>query len=72
MDVPVELSTKFLEVDLPLSQRAWILKAGDIIPIEMPEHITVMIEDLPTYQGSSWARSRDNCRPEDTRENQAS
>ncbi|GHF80642.1 flagellar motor switch protein FliM [Thalassotalea marina] len=58
MDVPVELSTKFLEVDLPLS-KIMELEAGDIIPIEMPEHITVLIEDLPTFR-AKLGKSRDN------------
>ncbi|WDE03975.1 flagellar motor switch protein FliM [Thalassomonas viridans] len=58
MDVPVELSTKFLEVDLPLSQ-IMELEAGDIIPIEMPENITVLIEDLPSFR-AKLGRSRDN------------
>ena len=58
MDVPVALNTKFLEVDLPLSQ-IMELQKGDIIPIEMPEHITVLIEDLPTYR-AKLGRSRDN------------
>lgn len=58
MDVPVALNTKFLEVDIPLSQMME-LQAGDIIPIEMPDHITVLIEDLPTYR-AKLGRSRDN------------
>ncbi len=58
MDVHVSLNTKFLEVDLPLSQ-IMDLQAGDIIPIEMPEHITVLIEDLPTFR-AKLGRSRDN------------
>ena len=58
MDVPVELSTKFLEVDISL-QQVMDLQAGDIIPIEMPEHITVLIEDLPSFR-AKLGRSRDN------------
>jgi len=58
MDVPVSLNTKFLEVEIPLSQ-IMDLQVGDIIPIEMPEHITVLIEDLPTYR-AKLGRSRDN------------
>jgi flagellar motor switch protein FliM len=58
MDVPVELSTKFLEVDLPLKQ-IMELKAGDIIPIEMPETLTVLVEELPTFR-AKLGRSRDN------------
>lgn len=58
MDVPINLNTKFLEVDLPL-QQIMELQAGDIIPIEMPEHVTVLVEDLPTYR-AKLGRSRDN------------
>lgn len=58
MDVPVELSTKFLEVELPL-QQIMDFKAGDIIPIEMPDHITVLIENLPSFR-AKLGRSRDN------------
>ena len=35
------------------------MKVGDIIPIEMPEHIVVLIEDLPTFR-AKLGRSRDN------------
>jgi flagellar motor switch protein FliM len=58
MDVPVALNTKFLNVDLPLNQ-VMELQAGDIIPIEMPDHITVLIENLPTFR-AQLGRSRDN------------
>jgi flagellar motor switch protein FliM len=58
LDVPVQLSTKFLEVDISL-QRVMDLQAGDIIPIEMPEHITVLIEDLPSFR-AKLGRSREN------------
>ncbi len=58
MDVKVELSTKMLDVDLTLRQ-IMELKAGDIIPVEIPEHITVLVEDLPTYR-AKLGRSRDN------------
>ncbi|WP_114325235.1 flagellar motor switch protein FliM [Candidatus Colwellia aromaticivorans] len=58
MDVAVNINTKFLEVDIPLSQ-VMELQAGDIIPIEMPEHITVLIEDLPSFR-AKLGRSRDN------------
>jgi len=58
MDVNVALNTKFLEVDIPLSQ-IMDLQAGDIIPIEMPDHVTVLIEDLPTFR-AKLGRSRDN------------
>ncbi|RJG49029.1 flagellar motor switch protein FliM [Motilimonas pumila] len=50
MDVPVELSTKLLETELSLRQ-IMELKPGDVIPVEMPDTMTVFIEDLPTYRG---------------------
>ncbi len=58
MDVPVTINTKFIEVDISLSQ-VMELQAGDIIPIEMPDNITVLIEDLPTFR-AKLGRSRDN------------
>lgn len=58
MDVPVELSTKFIDVELPLSE-IMELESGDIIPIEMPEHVTVLIENLPSFR-AKLGRSRDN------------
>ncbi|MGB2742280.1 MAG: flagellar motor switch protein FliM [Cognaticolwellia sp.] len=58
MDVPVELSTRFLEVELTL-QKIMDFKAGDIIPIEMPDHITVLVENLPSFR-AKLGRSRDN------------
>jgi len=58
MNVVVNVNTKFLEVDLPLRQ-VMELEAGDIIPIDMPEHITVLIEDLPSFR-AKLGRSRDN------------
>ncbi|TWX64953.1 flagellar motor switch protein FliM [Colwellia sp. C1TZA3] len=58
MDVSVEISTKFIEVTLPL-QKIMDLKKGDIIPIEMPEHITVLVEKLPSFR-AKLGRSRNN------------
>ncbi|GAA5132160.1 flagellar motor switch protein FliM [Thalassotalea piscium] len=58
MDVPVELTTKFLEVEVTL-QQIMDFKVGDIIPIEMPEHITVLIEDLPSFR-AKLGKSREN------------
>jgi flagellar motor switch protein FliM len=58
MDVSVEISTKFIEVTLSL-QKTMDLKAGDIIPIEMPEHITVLVEKLPSFR-AKLGQSRNN------------
>jgi flagellar motor switch protein FliM len=58
MDVPVALTTKFIEVDIPLSQ-VMELKTGDVIPIEVPEFVTVLIEKLPSFR-AKLGKSRDN------------
>ena len=58
MDVNVELSTLMMETSLSL-QEVMELKKGDIIPMEMPEYLTVFIEDLPSYR-AKMGRSRDN------------
>lgn len=58
MDVNVELSTHMMDVKLTLKQ-IMDMEAGDIIPIDMPEHITVMIEELPTFR-AKMGRSRDS------------
>lgn len=51
MDVPVSVSSKLLDITLPL-QDVMDLQVGDIIPIKMPEKLTVFVEALPTYYGS--------------------
>ena len=58
MDVSVEISTKFIEVTLSL-KKIMDLKAGDIIPIVMPEHITVLVEKLPSFR-AQLGQSRNN------------
>jgi flagellar motor switch protein FliM len=58
LDVSVGLSTHMVDVELSL-QQVMDLKDGDIIPIEMPEHITLFVEDLPTFRGKL-GRSREN------------
>lgn len=58
LDVPVELNTKLLDTELSLRE-IMDLKAGDIIPVEMPEELTVSIEDLPSYK-AKLGRSKDN------------
>jgi flagellar motor switch protein FliM len=58
LDVKVELSTHMLDLELSLEDIV-NMKNGDIIPIEMPEYITVLIEGLPTFR-SKLGRSRDN------------
>lgn len=58
MDVPVNLRAKLLETEMTL-RKMMNLKAGDIIPVEMPETLTLYVEDLPTYHGKL-GRSGDN------------
>ncbi|UAA38162.1 flagellar motor switch protein FliM [Paraneptunicella aestuarii] len=57
LDVQVELSTHMMDIRMPLG-KVMDLKDGDIIPIEMPEFITVLIEGLPTFR-SKLGRSRE-------------
>ncbi|WP_220720974.1 flagellar motor switch protein FliM [Agarivorans litoreus] len=49
MDVPVGLHTKLLETTVSLRE-LMELKAGDIIPVEMPETAMLYVEDLPSYR----------------------
>lgn len=58
LDVNVELSTHMMDVELTLDE-VMNFKDGDIIPIDMPEHITVLIENLPSFR-AKLGRSRDN------------
>lgn len=58
LDVEVGLSTHMMDLELSLDE-VMNFKDGDIIPIDMPEHITVLIEDLPTFR-AKLGRSRDN------------
>ncbi|GGD72796.1 flagellar motor switch protein FliM [Lacimicrobium alkaliphilum] len=58
MDVQVEVSASLLDVELSL-QQIMNMKQGDIIPIEMPEHVVMYVEDLPTFR-TKMGRSRDN------------
>ncbi|MDV2856449.1 MULTISPECIES: flagellar motor switch protein FliM [Oceanimonas] len=49
LDVEVEMSTRLLEKEVTLRNiMDW--QAGDIIPIEMPEHLLVSVEELPTFR----------------------
>jgi flagellar motor switch protein FliM len=58
MDVKVGLNTHLLEMDISL-ERLMNIQAGDIIPIDMPETVTVLIEELPTFR-AKLGKSRDN------------
>ncbi|EGQ7905291.1 flagellar motor switch protein FliM [Vibrio alginolyticus] len=49
MDCPVNFRVNLIEKDISLRD-LMELQPGDIIPIEMPEHATMFVEDLPTYR----------------------
>ncbi len=49
MDCPVNFRVNLLEKDISLRD-LMELQPGDVIPIEMPEHATMFVEDLPTYR----------------------
>ncbi|MEI8599353.1 flagellar motor switch protein FliM [Vibrio sp. M60_M31a] len=49
MDCPVNFRVNLLEKNISLRD-LMELQLGDIIPIEMPEHATMFVEDLPTYR----------------------
>ena len=58
MDVDVGFDANILEHELTLRD-VMEMKAGDIIPVEMPEYVMMKIEDLPTYR-CKLGKSRDN------------
>ncbi|MFD2632055.1 flagellar motor switch protein FliM [Idiomarina piscisalsi] len=58
MDVPVEMIAKLAETEMSLRE-VMDLQEGDIIPLEVPDDLTVLIEDLPTFH-AKMGRSRDN------------
>ncbi|WCE28969.1 flagellar motor switch protein FliM [Vibrio sp. SCSIO 43137] len=49
MDVPVNFRVNLLERDISLRD-LMELQVGDVVPIEMPEHATMFVEELPTYR----------------------
>lgn len=58
LDVPVGFSGTLLEKELTLND-ILEMKAGDIIPVDMPENMLVRVEGLPTFRGRL-GRSGDN------------
>lgn len=58
MDVDVALSTHMLDLKVTLRD-VMEMQPGDILPIDMPEHITVLIEDLPSFR-AKLGRSREH------------
>lgn len=49
MDVPVNFRVNLLEKDLALRD-LMELRPGDVIPIDMPEHAVMFVEELPTFR----------------------
>ncbi|CAM2747252.1 flagellar motor switch protein FliM [Vibrio mytili] len=49
MDCPVNFRVNLLEKNISLRD-LMELQTGDVIPIVMPEHATMFVEDLPTYR----------------------
>lgn len=47
----VELESRLTEVDLTVRD-IMRMKPGDIIPIEMPEHVTLRAEGIPVFRGT--------------------
>ncbi|MDP2559831.1 flagellar motor switch protein FliM [Psychrobium sp. 1_MG-2023] len=50
MDVEVELEANLGEIDLTLRQ-IMEMKAGDVIPFEMPDELVIKAEELPSFRG---------------------
>lgn len=51
MQAELEMSSTLTEIELTLNELR-NLKRGDIIPIELPETVTAVIEDIPVLRGS--------------------
>jgi flagellar motor switch protein FliM len=58
MDVSVDFTAKVLEKELSLRYMMG-LKAGDIIPVDLPESLLVYVEGLPTFR-AHLGQSNDN------------
>jgi flagellar motor switch protein FliM len=50
LDAEVEMHSTLVEKTLSLDD-VLRLKTGDVIPIEMPETITVVVDDVPVFRG---------------------
>ncbi|MGB5855769.1 MAG: flagellar motor switch protein FliM [Oceanisphaera sp.] len=50
LDVKVDMSVRLLEKEL-LLRNLMDMKPGDIIPINLPEHLLVSVEGLPSFRG---------------------
>lgn len=59
LEVPLELSSILASTTLSLGKVS-SLKPGDIIPIEIPESVTLEIEGIPSYI-TKYGKSKDKC-----------
>jgi len=50
MDVEVELHSTLVQKTLSLHEMLQ-LKAGDVVPIELPETVLLMVDDVPVFRG---------------------
>ena len=58
MDVDVGFNATIAEEEITLRD-VMNMKEGDLIPIELPEHVLMKVEDLPTFR-CKMGKSRDN------------
>ncbi len=58
MDVPVNFRVNLLDKNISLRD-LMELQVGDIIPVDMPEHATMFVEELPTFR-VKMGRANDN------------
>ncbi|MCL1076639.1 flagellar motor switch protein FliM [Parashewanella spongiae] len=58
MDVDVGFSADIAEAEVSL-RSVMSMKAGDVIPIELSEHVLMKVEDLPTFR-CKMGKSREN------------
>jgi flagellar motor switch protein FliM len=49
-EAQVELSTELGSIDMSLRELA-VLKVGDVIPFDMPQHARVLVEQVPLFAG---------------------
>jgi len=50
MDAGVDMVATLAEIKLPLREVA-CLEAGDIIPFDMPDRVTAVVEEIPVFRG---------------------
>ncbi len=50
-EAQVELSSLLTETEITLDELN-ALKCGDIIPIDLPENVTIRVEDIPVFRGT--------------------